>query len=218
MAGDITAHPSVTIYSRFVLSVYDLVVLKISNSYIWRCPSTRILAFYNQYVSANHLDVGVGTGYFLDKCTYPAATPRITLLDINSNSLASASTRIQRYQPATITANILEALPLGKEHFDSIGLSYLLHCLPGTMLDKAAVFANLKPFLSANGVFFGTTILSDGVRRNPAAKALMNFYNGKGIFNNQQDNLTDLEKILKQSFSTYSIDVVGCVALFTGRL
>ncbi len=39
------------------------------------------LTLYDQYVSANHLDIGVGTGYFLDHCRFPAANPRLALMD-----------------------------------------------------------------------------------------------------------------------------------------
>src|SRR5918996_6376268 len=75
------------IYSKPVLSVYDLYVLGFSNTFVWRCPSHLILDFYNEHISGNHLDVGVGTGYFLDKCKFPTHHPRIALADLNTNSL-----------------------------------------------------------------------------------------------------------------------------------
>ena len=54
-------------YSKPLLSIYDLWVLGFSNTFVWRCRTSIILAFYNQHVSGNHLDVGVGTGYYLDR-------------------------------------------------------------------------------------------------------------------------------------------------------
>ena len=85
-----------TIYSKTILAVYDLGVLGVSNTFIWRCPSRHILDLYNRHVSAKHLDVGLGTGYFLDKCSFPSANPAITLLDLNTNSQDAASQRIRR--------------------------------------------------------------------------------------------------------------------------
>ena len=59
------------VYTKGNLAAYDLFVLGISNRYIWKCPSVRIKEHYNQHLSSNHLDVGVGTGYFLDQCRFP---------------------------------------------------------------------------------------------------------------------------------------------------
>ena len=56
------------------------------------------------HVGARHLDVGVGTGWFLDHCRWPVESPKITLLDLNENSLAVASKRIRRHAPATMQA------------------------------------------------------------------------------------------------------------------
>jgi hypothetical protein len=62
-------------YTPLLLAFYDLGVIGLSNSYIWKCPSSRLLEHYNQHVSGAHLDIGVGTGYFLDKCRFPTAQP-----------------------------------------------------------------------------------------------------------------------------------------------
>jgi len=82
------------VYTKLVLRAYDLVVLGVSNRFIWKCPTQRLLEHYNLHVSANHADVGVGTGYFLDKCRFPSPTPRIALIDLNQNTLDFASRRI----------------------------------------------------------------------------------------------------------------------------
>src|SRR5437899_2107118 len=88
---------SQAIYNNAVLAVYDFYVLGISNSFAWKCKTMRILERYNRYVSSNHLDVGVGTGFYLDRCTFPTPTPKITLGDPNTNCLEKASKRIRRY-------------------------------------------------------------------------------------------------------------------------
>lgn len=207
------------IYSRLFLSVYDLYVLGFSNTFVWQCPSRLILDFYNAHISGKHLDVGVGTGYFLDKCKFPTRHPTIVLADINPNSLHTSAKRLQRYHPTTYRANVLAPFQLEEADFDTIALNYLLHCLPGNLLSKGAAFRNLKPLLNENGgVIFGTTILGAGTKRNFLAKVLMRAYNSKGIFSNLNDNAADLESVLKDNFRDYSIRIVGCVAFFVGRI
>ena len=80
------------IYTKRILSTYDIIVLGISNSYVWRCPSVRIEEHYNKHVSSNHLDVGVGTGYFLARCNFPSQTPRVALMDLNTAYACLAGT------------------------------------------------------------------------------------------------------------------------------
>jgi ubiquinone/menaquinone biosynthesis C-methylase UbiE len=213
-----SAEAGAAIYSKILLSLYDLGVIKLSNRFTWRCPSPLMLDFYDQNISANHLDVGVGTGYFLDQCRYPAAAPRIALLDLNPNSLAMTAERLRRYHPITYLANVLEPLQLNTQKFDSIGLNYLLHCLPGTMPSKHRVFENLIPWLNPGGVIFGTTILGRDISPNFVARRLMKLYNVKGIFSNSEDRLSGLEAILGRHFRDYQTKTVGCVAFFTGRI
>lgn len=97
----VSAQAGAAIYSKLVLSVYDVVVIKFSNRWAWRCPSSVILDFYNEHISDNHLDVGVGTGYFLDKFSFASATPRIALVDLNRNSLGKTADRLSRFYPTT---------------------------------------------------------------------------------------------------------------------
>lgn len=212
------AQAGAAIYNKPILSIYDLGVIKLSNQLAWRCSARLILDFYDENVSANHLDIGVGTGYFLDKCRFPSANPRIALLDLNPNSLTMTASRLRRYQPTTYLANVLEPIQLDTPNFDSIALNYLLHCLPGTMQSKQVLFDNVRPWLNPEGVVFGTTILGQGIRPNFLARRLMALYNAKGIFSNREDSLIALEAILKQYFREYWTKVVGCVAFFKARI
>lgn len=206
------------VYTKKTLAVYDLVVLGISNQFIWQCPTQQLVKHYNQMVSANHLDVGVGTGYFLDRCQFPSQKPRVALMDLNNNTLEFASQRIARYEPKVYCQNVLEPIDLAIEKFDSIGINYLLHCIPGTLEMKSVSFDYLKALMNPGAVLFGSTILQGGVSRNGFAKRLMTVYNKKGIFSNQDDNLQDLKSALNQRFRDVSVNVIGCVALFSGRV
>lgn len=205
------------VYSKSVLAMYDLIVLGISNRWIWKCPTSYIKAHYNKHLSANHLDVGVGTGYFLDRCQFPTQQPRVALMDLNPNTLDYASRRIARYQPEIFRQNILEPITQPITPFDSIGLNYLLHCVPGNITEKAVAFDHLVPLMNPGAVLFGSTILHRGVPRNWLAQRLMRTYNQKGIFSNQADDLDGLTHALNQRFQHVEVHVRGCVALFSGR-
>ena len=204
-------------YTPLALAFYDLAVLGFSNSFIWQCSSQVLLDFYNQHISDKHLDIGVGTGYFLDKCRFPSTTPTIALFDLNPHSLAKSAKRLRRYHPSCHTGNALHCIDIGMSGFDSISLNYLLHCLPGNLASKSIVFEHVKPLLRDGGVIFGSTILGEGVRHNPLAKQLMKIYNAKGIFSNLSDRQSDLEAGLKAHFDEHTIHIAGSVALFSAR-
>lgn len=208
-------------YSRRVLSIYDIVVLGISNRWIWRCPTALLERLYRDNLADTHLDIGVGTGYFLDNVPFPAEKPQITLLDPNSNCLDEAANRITRYQPKTVVGDALLPLPdMGR--FGSIGLNYVLHCLPGTMAEKTVIFDHVIPHLEPNGVLFGSTIVhDDGVQgeapRSFLARRLMAAYNAKGIFGNEQDTQAGLLQALEARFGDVKTSRHGCVVLFEAR-
>jgi len=215
-AGEVEAGQSV--YSPFVLRGYDLFVLGFSNRFAWRCRSEQLLARYDRLVGSRHLDVGVGTGWFLDRCRWPVERPQITLLDLNENSLDAAARRIRRYSPQKVQANVLEPLPLGDTRFDSIACNFLLHCLPGQIEWKAATVAgNLEPHLETEGRLFGSTILGAGVRHALLGRGLMGLYNRKGIFSNADDDRDGLARGLAEHMTDVDVDVVGAVALFSAR-
>ncbi|GAB2901941.1 class I SAM-dependent methyltransferase [Microbulbifer echini] len=205
------------VYSKPVLWLYDLWVLGLSNRYIWRCPTADILKHFNRHITSNHLDVGVGTGYFLDKCQFPPGDVRLGLMDLNQNSLDVTAARVARYNPLQFRCNVLDEIDIAAGKFESISLNYLLHCLPGKLSDKLSALDHVSTLLAESGVVFGSTILSAGVPRNTVAKKLMHIYNQKGIFSNVEDCQGDLQTYLANRFEEYQIEIKGCVALFSGK-
>ena len=210
--------PGAAVYGKQFLNLfYELAVMGFNNRVAWKVSNSSLLEFYNQNVSGNHLDVGVGTGYYPDNCTFPVNQPRIVLMDLNPNSLAHTANRIKRYNPTTYQVDVLQPIPLDIPGFDSISLYYLLHCLPGTMKTKTAVFDHLKPLLNEGGVLFGSTILGEGRPFNFAGRQIMKLFNTRGIFGNTQDSLADLEQGLSTHFTEYETKMIGHVAFFIGR-
>ncbi|MFC1941836.1 class I SAM-dependent methyltransferase [Chloroflexota bacterium] len=207
----------IALYTKFFLSIYDWLALGYCSRFLWECPSQHMLNVYNKYVSGNHLDIGVGTGYFMDRCRFPSPNPGLALMDLSQNSLEAASKRLARYNPQVYLRNALEKFEVNNQTFDSIGMMNLLHCLPGDMSTKRIVFTNAKEVLNPGGTIFGSTILYKGVKHNPLATIALKINNRKGIMTNNEDDIEVLRDNLKEQFSESGVETIGCVALFWAR-
>jgi hypothetical protein len=205
------------IYTPSMLRFYDWLVHGVSNRFAWRCPTERLIALYRANLSLRHLEAGVGTGFFIDRAN-PAGFERLTLLDINRHCLDRSAQRLARYRPVLREANLLAPTTLDIEPVDSIGLTYVLHCLPGNMTEKLAAIDHLRPAMAEGAGMFGATILGKGIAPNAAARALLGLYNAKGVFNNYDDDAQGLTEGLRPRFPTVEIETHGCVALFRARL
>jgi hypothetical protein len=90
--------------------------------------------------------------------------------------------------------------------------------LPGKVQEKALVFEHLKALMNPGGVLFGTTIPYRGVKHGWLARRFMDVYNFTGAFSNTNDDLDSLRQVFAQYFRDSSVEVVGCAALFWGRI
>jgi hypothetical protein len=201
------------IYTPLLLRLYDVLVHGLSNHFAWACSTRRLIELYEANLSPNHLEAGVGTGLFLDRAG-DGRLKRVALLDINRNCLDRAGRRLRRFHPVLCQANLLAPIDAGLAPFDSIGLTYVLHCLPGRMSEKLIMLDHLKPLMRKHAVLFGATILGRSIAPNLAARKLLAFYNARGVFNNRADDIAALSEGLKQRFGDVEIEQVGCVALF----
>jgi SAM-dependent methyltransferase len=214
MTDDLPA--SAAIYNPFVLTLYDLWVTRLSNRLAWRCPADRQIAHYRAHLRARHLDVGVGTGFYLQGAKAMGAR-HVGLVDPNPSCLATARARLGDVPSSVYCQDALQPLTIDAPPFESIGLSYLLHCLPGPFARKAAIFDNLKPMLAPGGTLFGSTILGLQADHNGFGRKLMAVYNAKGIFGNATDTIEDLDQELRRRFSAVTIIQCGVVALFSAE-
>src|SRR5437899_11143261 len=94
-------------YTRTALALYDPFVIGTLIRFVWRCPPSALVHLYDRNVSSNHLECGVGTGFFLDRCALPPR-PRIVLLDLNPSCLRRAERRLSRYAPRVHRRNVLD--------------------------------------------------------------------------------------------------------------
>ncbi len=197
-------HNGVKVYTPTALKLYDWWVLNISNRYAWRCDTDKyLLPHFKNNLGENHMDIGVGTGFYLKRAL--ANINKIALTDLNINSLDYAKKNI-------VDNKLTYCLQHDIYHkfsnefnssFDSISLFYLLHCLPGTMEGKKKVIENISKILTEKGVLYGATILGADVEHNFFGNKLMSVYNKKGIFSNYSDSADALEKVLSCFFTMY---------------
>ncbi|MEU7742777.1 class I SAM-dependent methyltransferase [Nonomuraea sp. NPDC049158] len=218
-AGESAGRPTgAETYTRKVLFAYDVFVLGVICPLVWRCPRAVMLALYNRNVGARHLDLGPGTGYFLHRCRFPVPDPAITLVDLNTNVLRTAGARLARHEPDIRRADVLAPLDLDGEPYDSVGMNFLLHCLPGGMERKATVFDHVRPHLRPGARVFGSTVLAHGVRHSGPARKLIASFNEDETFHNSGDSLQALHTELGRRFADYRIQTRGSVALFEARM
>ena len=200
-------------YKPWLLSIYDWLILGVFSTFVWRCPTAgTLLPFFRENLSKTHLDLGVGTGYFLAHSSL-SDDASITILDLNQNSLNVAKARLNRSHVQTLKHDIFQPLdPTIK--YKSISLFYLLHCLPGPPSRKMALFNDLRNNVAPEGVVYGTTVLGKGIKHNLPGKALMAFFNAKGIFDNREDSEEELTERLKACFEKVETNIVGAVLMF----
>jgi ubiquinone/menaquinone biosynthesis C-methylase UbiE len=201
------------VYDRRLM-IYDTMVLGLFCSLVWRCPAREMRRLYDHSVGNRHLDVGPGTGYFVDHCHFPTAHPEITLLDLNAGCLEASAERLARYRPVTCQANLMHPLPLPKHHFDSAAMNLVFHTIPGGWDGKGVIFKHVAETLRPGGVLFGTTVLAEGVPMNGLTRKLLASQHKRGNFQNQGDDPEGLERQLATYFPTYRMAIRGSVALF----
>jgi len=245
MAASDTAAGATVYFPLFLYAVYDTLVLGFYCSYVWRCPSARLRAFYNDRVFAaknrvsvsakssdpvRFLDIGVGTGYFLEHAPLPAGS-EVTLADLNDDCLKTAASRLRKSHPSALVQTVhadfldpdmgsdLAISPhrLGDAKFDVISCFLLLHCLPGPPERKAEAVLRLHRHLHTNGAIVGATVLGTGVTHNLLGKVIMFLHNLLGIFDNCPDDVQGLIRPLEKKFEIVNWEVVGTTLLFEAK-
>lgn len=207
-------------YTAPFLSIYDMWVLQLSNRFAWRCPTQRMLGMYDTNIGARHLEVGPGSGWYLTHASFPVDRPQITLLDLNPTVLGFVERRLgDRADVAAVVGSVLEPVPAAAgDGYDSIGLNYVLHCVPGDFTEKGAALQHLARVLADDGVLFGSTVLGrDRPLKNLFGRALQEGYNRVGAFHNRGDDRDGLAAALGQAFADVQLRDVGDVTMFVAR-
>ncbi|KAL8938875.1 MAG: hypothetical protein Q9216_003658 [Gyalolechia sp. 2 TL-2023] len=206
------------VYSRFrLLAIYDWWVLGIVSSLAWACSvrSFTVPWCRRSIRKGEHLDIGVGTGFCLTRADLTGV--KLTLVDLNQDSLDTTKRRLvdqgkaKAEETRCLLHDITRPLPPSCPKFNSVSLYYLLHCMPGPVAAKTAVFAHLKHSMTPDGVISGTSVLGKGVSHNIFGRLIMLWMNGKGWFDNRADNAEDFTEALKEHFHFVETRIEGVV-------
>ena len=200
-------------YTRPLLMAYDRVVLGFVSWFVWRCPTSQLVDRYRQHIRDRHLDVGPGTGYFIEHSGLPDGS-RVTILDPNTNVLDHASRRLRRLDVTPVEADVLKPLPVSGP-FDSAALHLVIHCLPGPLSRKSLAVANVAAVLAPTGVLFGASVLGTSGPHSWLARRVLGAFNRRGAFDNLDDSKAGLREVLEASFERVELETVGSIAVFT---
>jgi SAM-dependent methyltransferase len=204
--------PSAAAYTRFALTLYDAWVLRISTPFAWGCSLSALRALYAENRSDDHVEVGVGTGFFLNVKASRSTRRTLTLVDMSPSALEYTAARLRTQVPDRHEGDVLDRNTLPRRQFQSVGANFLLHCLPGPMTSKAPAVENLAALTADGGTAFGATVLNSG--HKPLGKILMRLYNRAGVFGNTRDTEAELRELLEASFEDVEIERRGSVAVF----
>ncbi|ROV97393.1 hypothetical protein VMCG_06905 [Cytospora schulzeri] len=227
---DTTPPPSAAIYKPFLLPLYDAFVLGFANAFAWRCSTKNVLIpLYRQHLikGNDHLDVGVGTGYYpLRSLDLLRGGTKIVLMDVTPHTLNMVTDRLVHDAGLQHVESVLHDAtkpwdrPAHLPKFDSISFFYVFHCMAGSSITEKvnAVCGSLKHHLQPeNGVFYGATILGFEANHNLLGSLFMKLYNRRGIFGNANDKESDLRDALKGHFQEVDVTREGKVALFVAK-
>jgi SAM-dependent methyltransferase len=202
-------------YGPALLRLYDPLVLGPIARYVWGFPIDRHASFYAEHIRPNHLDIGPGTGYFLEHARLPDGS-RVTILDPNPNVLRYVKRRLARLDVTAVQADVLKPLPIAGP-FDSAGLSMVLHCLPGPMERKALAIEHIARVLAPDGALFGASVLGRSAPHTRLGRAFLWAFNKRGAFGNLDDTEAGLRDILERSFGNVELRTVAGIAVFVAR-
>jgi 2-polyprenyl-3-methyl-5-hydroxy-6-metoxy-1,4-benzoquinol methylase len=205
------SHDGQKVYTKLFLKFYNFAVLFFNNKFLWKCNTSNLLQNYKNNVSKNHLDIGVGTGFYLIKTQN--LLEDISLMDLNDNCLDLVESKLSGKNVTKHKLDILKDIDKNLyDKYDSIAFNYLIHCLPDNG-NKDAVFKNAAKMVKRSGVVFGSTIINE--YSNSLAIKVANKFNEKGIFDNSNDSRKNIESYIKDNFNTYSLEQIGSVCVFS---
>ena len=202
-------------YTPQLLALYDRVVIGFLGWFLWRVPLEPIMEGYRRHIRDDHLDVGPGTGWFIERSSLPDGS-KVTLLDPNPNVLRHASRKLRRLDVTTVQADVLKPLPV-QGPFDSAALNLVIHCLPGPMSRKALAIEHIAAVLTPTATLFGATVLGRSANHTWLGRRVLAAFNWRGAFDNLDDSEAGLREILTASFEEVDVQTVGSVAIFRAK-
>lgn len=196
------------------LFAYDYLVNDLNCNLVWQCEKNNIVQNYVSNITGNHIEIGPGTGYFLQNEQFNT----LQLIDINNDILVNSGQNLKKnsIEIQSHCHNIFSYTLTHLKPADSIGLSYVLHCVPGKIEDNVKNLINNIHF--DKYILFGASVIKDPEERNMFAEIELFWLNKLGIFNNHGDTYKGLQKYLQESGFEYNLRLEGYVAIFHIRI
>jgi len=198
--------------------LYEIGLYRFVTTWLWECPTALLLDNYRENTSQNHLEVGVGSGFFLRQTLKPAgdrgSLQRLVLVDLNARCLAKSAERLRDQAPEVQRQDLREPMVLRGGAVRSVGINYVLHCIKGSFKENRRVFAHLAAVLEEGGVLFGATLVARPLREGRVAWLLMKTLNLVGIFNNDDHRVDELKHALDASFAKVELTRAGNAVVF----
>ena len=194
--------------------LYDAGLYGFVTRYLWRCSTERLLDNYVENISRNHLEIGVGSGFFLERTLCSDYLRRLVLLDLNGRCLRKSAARLQAFDPETRQHDMLEPIPAELGKFDSVAMNYVLHCIPGSFRSNRRMFASIRSRLTSGGVLFGATLVRRPIKEGLFAWLLMWLLNAIGVFGNTRQTVNELRYVLGSLFDEVDLYVAGNAVVF----
>ncbi|MEU0237723.1 class I SAM-dependent methyltransferase [Nocardiopsis sp. NPDC006198] len=210
--------PNPGLYSTFLLTTaYTGVVIVGSHWPLWGVRNATIHDLYDRHMGAVHLEVGPGNSHFLRRASRrqrrqarrahrPARTQRVDLMDYHEGPLQVGTRRLRRRYPALAVhrGDALAAWPVPEHTYNSVGMTMVVHTLPGRSLhDKVAAFVGAARALKPGGVFFGCAVAGedDPAPISALGARVRRRYNAQdNTFHNAGDTEHQLKSVLAFAF------------------
>ncbi len=193
--------------NKFIFNNYDYLVNNLNCKYVWKCDQKFINKLYEKNITYNHLEIGPGTGYFLRNYNFN----NLHLIDINDDVLNNCEKNLKSncQNIHLYNKNIFEINNKINKEITSIGLSYVLHCVPNN-LDSS--LNNLVENVKTGNkiIIFGSTVIPN--KNDYLATTEIYLLNKFGIFNNMNHNKNQLENIVNKYNG--NIKQIGNVLIF----
>ena len=195
------------------LQYYDRYVNEINCKYIWKCPSNIIFNNYRNNCSKYHVEIGPGTGYYLKNIGLSSKIKELTLIDINNQILNYSKNNLKsEYSNINVlNYNIFNEKIPEKINFNSVGINYVLHCIPGSLQKKVDTL--IKNLGNNDYKLFASSIICDPLHMNILAEYELIMLNSLGIFNNNNDTYEELQEYLENSKLDYKLYREGYAAI-----
>ncbi|WP_052745506.1 class I SAM-dependent methyltransferase [Allosalinactinospora lopnorensis] len=214
------ANPSLYTYLTMRLR-YTPQVIWWRHPCVWGVPNGLLHTLLAAHAGEEHVEVGVGNGYFPARLPSWSPLRTLHLLDVNPACMSLTARRLRgRFNLVEHAQNAVNPWDsIAEASVDSVGCFMTLHAIKrASMAELAPLVAQAHRVLKTGGRFIGCTIVCHGagVHVTGRARRLIEHYNASGVFFNATDSVEKLRALLAEPFGATRVEVrvFGCVAVW----